>query len=93
MFEPMFLPAPPPGGGFLILNKHQIGNLDLLCLIKRTYPQTKILAQQSVPADVRKVFSIANPRPSLPGIAGYYMRRESISRDALRNAMARLNGF
>lgn len=83
--------GPPPGGGFLILNKAQIGNLDLLCLIKRTYPQTKIFAQQTMPVDVRKVFSIGNPPPSLPGIAGYYMRREARPHEALRKAMAGLN--
>jgi hypothetical protein len=91
MFDVTVDASPPPGGGFLILNKAQIGNLDLLCLIKRTYPQTKILAQQNVPADVRRVFSIGNPRPNLPGIAGYYMRREARPQEALRNAMAKLN--
>jgi hypothetical protein len=42
--------TPPPGGGYLILNPAQIGNWDLVCLIKRAYPRTRIEAQQMLPA-------------------------------------------
>lgn len=51
---PMFLPAPPPGGGYLVLNKAQIGCLDLICLIKTHYPNTKIIVQQLIPIDQPK---------------------------------------
>lgn len=44
-----FFPSPPPGGGFLVLNKAQLSNLDLLCAIRSTYPQTKIVVQQMIP--------------------------------------------
>jgi hypothetical protein len=42
--------GPPEGGGFLVLNQAQLGDLDLVCLIRRTFPQTKIFAQQPMPA-------------------------------------------
>ena len=45
----LFWPATPKGGGFLVLNKAQISNLDLLCAIKTIYPQTKIIPQQPIP--------------------------------------------
>jgi len=35
----------PAGGGYLVLNKAQISNWDLVCLIKSAYPETKITAQ------------------------------------------------
>lgn len=38
--------APPPDGGYLVLNEAQIGNWELVCLIKQTYRHTKIIAQQ-----------------------------------------------
>jgi len=44
----MFISA-PKGGGVLVLNNLQIGNLDLICLIKRIYPQTKIVQSQPIP--------------------------------------------
>lgn len=83
--------GPPPDGGFLVLNAAEIGNLDLLCAIKRAFPKTRIFAQRAISREAHKVLSIGNPRPSLPGIAGYYMRREARPKEALRNAMARLN--
>lgn len=50
-----FLPAPPPDGGFLVLNDAQISNLDLVCAIKSAYPGTQIYAQQKNP-DARAPF-------------------------------------
>lgn len=46
---PMLFAAAPPGGGFLVLNAAQLSNLDFLCLLKRTYPHTKIIVQQRIP--------------------------------------------
>jgi len=46
---PVFLPAAPPGGGYLVLNAAQISSLDLLCLIRTVYPHTRIIAQQMIP--------------------------------------------
>ena len=44
-----FLPPPPPDGGFLVLNKAQISDWDLVCLIRYVYPNTKIIAMQDLP--------------------------------------------
>ena len=46
---PLFWPSPPPGGGYLVLNKNQISCFDLLCAIKTIYPNTKIIQQQEIP--------------------------------------------
>ncbi len=45
---PLFWPIAPPGGGYLVLNKSQISNFDLLCAIKTIYPNTKIIQQQEM---------------------------------------------
>lgn len=47
--EPLFFPPAPPGGGYLVLGPAHLGSLDLLCLIKRIYPQTRIIAQHPIP--------------------------------------------
>jgi hypothetical protein len=47
--SPPFYPAPPPGGGYLVLSESQIGNFDLLCAIKTIYPNTRIIPQQMIP--------------------------------------------
>ena len=41
--------TPPEGGGHLFLTKSQINNWELVCAIKSTYRQTKILLQQELP--------------------------------------------
>lgn len=41
--------SPPADGGFLVLSVDQIRNWDLVCLIKSTYPRTKIIVQQKIP--------------------------------------------
>ena len=89
------LPAPPPDGGFLVLNDAQIGNLDLVCAIKSTYPQTKIYAQSALPREVCHVMRMGNPRPGeyghyAPGMLGHYMRRFPDNRRILINAMKKL---
>ncbi len=71
----MMLPAPPPGGGFLVLNDAQIGNLDLVCAIRRNYPRTKIYAQRTLPRDVRRVMSIGAAPTGPGGMLGYVMRQ------------------
>jgi hypothetical protein len=43
------LPAPPPDGGFIVLNSAQISDWDLVCLFRLAYPRTKIIAQQPIP--------------------------------------------
>lgn len=46
----MFLPAAPPGGGFLVLLPAQISCWELVCAIKSNYPRTKIIpAQMTIP--------------------------------------------
>lgn len=40
--------SPPKDGTFLVLSSAQISNLALLCLIKRSYPHTEIVAQQEM---------------------------------------------
>ena len=85
------LPAPPPGGGFLVLNDAQIGNFDLVCAIKSAYPQTKIYAQRELPIDgpVARVMRIGNtPAPS--GLVGHYARRFPDNRRVLIDAMNKL---
>jgi len=49
--HPLFLPAAPPGGGYLVLNEAQISCLDLLCLIRTIYPHTRIIAQHMMPTN------------------------------------------
>lgn len=48
---PALWPAPPPGGGYLVLTKHQISNFNLVCAIRTIYPQTKIIVQQEIPIE------------------------------------------
>lgn len=48
------LPAPPPDGGFLVLNEAQISDWDLVCLIKLAYPRTKIVAQKPLPRSAHR---------------------------------------
>lgn len=82
------LPAPPPDGGFLVLNDSQIGNLDLLCAIKRAYPRTRIYAQRSLSREARRVMSLGNvPQPT--GMVGYLARNDATVR-AVRRAMDNL---
>lgn len=73
---PMFLPAPPPDGGFLVLNDAQIGNLDLVCMIKKFYPRTKLYAGNAAPAQVT-------------GMAGYFARQNDTAH-LLRAAMDKI---
>jgi hypothetical protein len=82
--------APPPDGGFLVLNAVEIGNLDLLCAIKRAFPKTRIFAQHAMSKEAAQVLRMGNTSPRPPGIAGYYMRREARPQEALQNAMAKL---
>lgn len=46
---PIAFPAAPPGGGYLVLNKTQMANPDLLAAIAYIYPNTRIVAQQQIP--------------------------------------------
>jgi hypothetical protein len=46
---PLFFPAPPAGGGFLVLNRAQMSDPDLLSAIRLIYPNTKIIAQTPIP--------------------------------------------
>lgn len=83
----MLLPAPPPDGGFLVLNDAQINNLDLVCLIKSAYPRTKLYAQRALPREVHRVMSIGNAEPGQPtGMLGYYARQTDAVR-LIRAAM------
>lgn len=43
------LPVPPPDGGFIVLNKAQISDWDLVCMFRLVYPNTKIIAQKPLP--------------------------------------------
>lgn len=45
----MMLPAPPPGGGYLVLNKRQLANAELMTMIKAAYPATRIIEQRPIP--------------------------------------------
>jgi hypothetical protein len=45
----LFFPAPPDGGGFLVLNRAQMSDPDLLSAIRSIYPQTRIIAQAPIP--------------------------------------------
>jgi hypothetical protein len=49
--EPLlFFPAPPEGGGFLVLNRAQMSDPDLLSAIRSIYPHTRIIAQAPIPS-------------------------------------------
>lgn len=84
------LPAPPPDGGFLVLNDAQIGNLDLVCAIKSAYPRTKIYAQKSLSREACYVMSIGNAPPGPSGMVGYFARQGDISLRAIRDAVDKL---
>lgn len=43
------LPAPPPGGGYLVLSKAQFADKALVALIREAYPTTKIVEQRPIP--------------------------------------------
>lgn len=43
------LPAPPPDGGYIVLNAAQISDWDLVCMFRLMYPRTKLIAQQPLP--------------------------------------------
>lgn len=58
------------GGGFLILDNGQISNLDLLCLIKRTFPGMRLITLRGLPPDVESFFRIKRP-----GILARYTRQ------------------
>lgn len=88
---PFALPAPPPDGGFLVLNDEQIGNFDLVCAIKSAYPRTKIYAERrkvfvmhreqaadirGLSREARRVMAIGNPQPGPTGMLGYAVRRD-----------------
>ena len=53
----MLFPSPPPDGGYLVLNKAQLSNFDLLCAIKTIYPRTKIVPQQEIPLSSKTVLT------------------------------------
>lgn len=92
-----FLPAPPPDGGFLVLNDAQLSNLDLLCAILTHYPRTKIYAQRTLAGDgrglskeVRRVMCIANPPSGPSGMVGYFARHADLTLRDIRSAMDKL---
>lgn len=43
------LPSPPLGGGYLVLNRSQIGCWDLICAIRYWYPDTEIIVSRPIP--------------------------------------------
>ena len=43
------LPAPPDGGGLIVLNAAQISDWDLVCMFRLAYPNTKLIAQKPLP--------------------------------------------
>jgi hypothetical protein len=90
----MMLPAPPPDGGFLVLNDAQISNLDIVCAIKTRYPRTKIYAQRTLAGDVRglsrearRVMSIGNPIAGPTGMVGYFARQADLTLRGIRSAL------
>lgn len=91
------LSAPPPDGGFLVLNDAQLGNLDLLCAIRTNYPRTKIYAERTLAGDVRglsrearRVMSLANPPAGPAGMVGYFARQGDLTLRGIRDAVAKL---
>ena len=48
------IPAPPPDGGFIVLNQAQISDWDLVCLFRLAYPNTKLIAQQPLPMTLKE---------------------------------------
>jgi len=86
----MMLPAPPPDGGFLVLNDAQISNLDLVCAIKREYPRTKIYAQSALSREVRAVMSIGNSASQPSGMVGYFARQGDMTLRGIRDAVAKI---
>ena len=48
------IPAPPPDGGFIVLNQAQISDWDLVCLFRLAYPNTKLIAQQPLPRTLKE---------------------------------------
>lgn len=48
------IPAPPAGGGYLVLNRAQISDWDFVCLLRLAYPHTKLIAQQDIPTTARR---------------------------------------
>jgi hypothetical protein len=86
----MMLPAPPPDGGFLVLNDAQISNLDLLCSIRRNYPRTKIYAQRALSREARRVMSIGNAVSSPSGMLGYFSRQADLTLRDIRAAVAKM---
>lgn len=44
-------PAPPPGGGYLVLHPAQIANADLMAAIRYIYPGTKIIESKPLPQE------------------------------------------
>jgi hypothetical protein len=87
---PMMFPAPPPDGGFLVLNDAQLSNLDLLCAIKTVYPSTKIYAQRALPSAVHRVMSIGNAPPGPTGMVGYFAREADLTLREIRSAVAKM---
>ena len=94
---PMFFPAPPADGGFLVLNDAQLGNLDLLCAIKAVYPRTKIYPQRTLPGDAprlsreaRAVMAIGNPPAGPSGMVGYFARQGDLTLRDIRGAVAKI---
>ena len=58
------LPAPPEGGGFIVLNRAQISDWDLVCAFRLVYPETKLIAQQPIPLSTRPAPAAAPETPS-----------------------------
>lgn len=81
---------PPPDGGFLVLNDKQLGDLDLLCAIKRSYPRVRIYSQKSLSREARGILAIGNPPGGPTGMVGYFARQADIPLRAIRAAVDKI---